>query len=110
MLGLKPLTAKPLGGYLCDTGTFQNYRKASWDAMGENTLAMGRDTQIAPDVRFLGRNIIGAGTVIEPGATLTNTICWENCRIGAGASLEGIILAQGVEVAPNTRLKNDVKA
>jgi NDP-sugar pyrophosphorylase family protein len=110
MLGYKPLTALPLGGYLCDTGTFQNYRKANWDAMGENMLAAGRDTQIAPDVQFLGRNIIGAGTIIEPGATLTNTICWENCRIGSGATLEGIILAQGVQIAPNTHLKNDVKA
>jgi NDP-sugar pyrophosphorylase family protein len=110
LLPHKPLAARPLNGYLRDTGTFQNYRQANWDAMGEKTLSTGRDVQIAPDVQFLGRNIIGAGTIIEPGATLTNTICWENCHIGAGAVLEGIILAQGVKVAPNTRLKNDVKA
>ena len=101
--------ATPLKGHLCDTGTLPSYRQANWETMGTETLLLGENVQIAPDVQFLGRNIIGANTIIESGAVLTDTICWDDCHIGANACLTQTIIARGVRVAPHTVCQDDVR-
>jgi bifunctional UDP-N-acetylglucosamine pyrophosphorylase / glucosamine-1-phosphate N-acetyltransferase len=49
---------------------------------------------------------IGVDTVVEPFARiLGNTVIGEDCRIGAGAILEGAQIAGGVEIAPFSIVK-----
>lgn len=98
----------PLNGYLQDTGTPETYRQANQDALSGRTgdaplapdgrLLMGENTQIAPDVVFDGWNVVGRDGVIEKRAHLADTILWANCRIGAGAHIQGAVLGAGVMV------------
>ncbi len=97
--------ARPLDGYLKDTGTPENYRQANWDALqlhGERAIAP--DAWIASGARLAGRNVIGAGCRIEYGASLTDTILWDDVTIGAGARLENVVLGHGVRIGPGVQL------
>jgi mannose-1-phosphate guanylyltransferase/phosphomannomutase len=91
------IVAQPLGGYLRDTGTPENYRQACWDAQ-RTALWIAPDATIAPDVRWEGRNCVGAGAVIAAGASLTDCILWDRVRIAAGAQVTGAVLGKQVVV------------
>jgi NDP-sugar pyrophosphorylase family protein len=101
-----PLYGKLLGGYLQDTGTPQQYRKANWDALAgkigrqyaDKRLWVGDHTEIAPSVSYFGRNIIGSGVTVGAGATLTDCIVWDGAKIGSGSVLTEAIIGQGAMV------------
>ena len=98
-----------------DIGTLQRYMTASQtllDAMVRGALALPNDTCITADslihdtAKVTGtmiRSIAGERSVIE--GTLTDTVVWDDCRIGRSAKLEGCIVAHGVEIA-NVDLRN----
>ena len=90
--------ALPLGGYLRDTGTPENYRQASWDLLERGEPGVHPTAQLAESVALTGRNVIGAGCTVARGAELSESILWEGCQIGAGAKLNGAILGRGVVV------------
>lgn len=101
------LYALPLSGYLQDTGTVPTYQQANWDALegrtgappeGANGLLVGRGAQVARDASFSGRNILGSGVLVESRAHLSETIIWDECRIGPGAQIDGAILGRSVTV------------
>ena len=101
-----PLYGTLLGGYLQDTGTPPQYRKANWDTLAgkigtdyaDNALWVGNDAEIAPTATLSGRNIIGQGAVVGVGASLTDCIVWDGARIGAGAVLTEAIIGRGAAV------------
>jgi mannose-1-phosphate guanylyltransferase/phosphomannomutase len=107
LLDLGIIFTCPFTGYLQDTGTVDSYRRANWDVLEGRTgdapasphgLLLGKDVHVARDVRFTGRNIVGDRSVLGAGASLTESILWEGCRIGAGSSVSGAILGRDVAV------------
>jgi mannose-1-phosphate guanylyltransferase len=49
------------------------------------------------------RLVSGAGTEIDPGATLNRTVVWDNVRIGAGCVLNDCIVCDGVQISAGSR-------
>jgi NDP-sugar pyrophosphorylase family protein len=97
--------ARPLDGYLKDTGTPENYRQANWDALQlHSERAIAPDAWIASGARLSGRNVIGASCRIESGASLTDCILWDGVTVGAGARLENVVLGHGVRIGPGVSL------
>jgi NDP-sugar pyrophosphorylase family protein len=105
LLAERPLTlfARPLGGYLQDTGTVSSYRQANWD-MIEGRVGRPAEPAIAPSAHvtvgaYLGnRVILGAGVHIESSASITESILWDDVFVGTDARIEGAILGRGVRV------------
>lgn len=96
------LVAAPLNGYLRDTGTPENYRQANWDAVAlHGAPALSPESRIDPAATLLGRNVVGAGCRVEPGATLEECVLWEGVRIGRGAVVRGAILGRNSAVGAN---------
>lgn len=97
-----PLFGTLLGGYLQDTGTPEAYRQANWDllagkagaAFDNPCLWIAPTAQIGPSVTFIGKNVVGDGVVIGDGATLKDSILWNNSQVAPGAVLEDRILAK----------------
>lgn len=85
------VVALPLGGYLRDTGTLENYRQANWDLLKRGEPSRHPTAQIHPTAQLIGRNLIGA-----------------NCVVHANAVLEECILWSGVTVPPHTHLTKTV--
>jgi len=103
-------------GLWFDIGTPQRYRSASrtlLDLMVRGQLAAPGNTHITGDslahetatIRgTITRSIAGQRSVI--GGTMTDTVVWDDCRIAAGATLDGCIIAHGVEIAAPIDLRN----
>lgn len=99
--------AAPMGGYLQDTGTVASYRQANWDALSgatgaaplaPNGVLIGDGAQVADNALLTGRVVLGHGGVVETGAQVAETICWDGCSIGAHARVTGALLGRGVFV------------
>ena len=113
--GAHRLAAAPLGGYLQDAGTVDNYRKANWDvldgATGDAALAvcgmtLGEDTLLSSSAVLDGRNIIGGDCFVGENAHLTDCIVWNSCRIGPGAILTSAILGRNVVVGTGAVIRH----
>lgn len=46
--------------------------------------------------------VCGEGSVIEPDARVSDTVMWENVRVGEAARLRECVLGDGVEIAPGS--------
>lgn len=104
------IAALPLSGYLQDTGTLPNYRKANFDvltgATGDPAIAvcgqtLGEDTLLASSALLDGYNIVGGDCFVAEHAHLTDCILWDGCRIGTGASITNAVLGKNVVVGAN---------
>ena len=105
--GMHKMTARPLAGYLQDTGTVENYRKANWDVLDGETgdpplaicgVTMGEDTMVASSAFLDGHNVIGGDCFVAEDVTLTETILWDGCSIERGATVTDAILGRRVVV------------
>jgi NDP-sugar pyrophosphorylase family protein len=85
---------------LQDTGTPDTYRQANWDMLEDQSTvrSVATTAQIAADVHWHGRNVVGDRVVIESGARLTDCILWEDAHVGAGVILDQAILAGNAQV------------
>ena len=94
----KDLVKENLGhvrAFLCeadfwDVGTPADYLSAC--------LAVGR---IEGDV-----SQIGSGSIIEPSARVIDSVIWDNVSVGAGATLERCIVADGVTIPAGASYRN----
>jgi NDP-sugar pyrophosphorylase family protein len=50
----------------------------------------------------------GRGTTIDPSARVAQSILWDDIEVGANASLEGCIAADGVRVPPGARYTHSI--
>ena len=99
-----PLYGTLLGGYLQDTGTPEAYRQANWDALAgraggvypDPNLWIDPTASVGRDVSFVGRNVVGAGTVIGDGAIVAESILWAGAQVAPGGRVRDTILAPGV--------------
>jgi len=121
--------------YWCDIGTPDEYRRASADVVNglfriANTRANGVDptARVSPTaslddnvwigpgatiedhVRVTGPSVIGAGVVVERGASLEASIVWEDARIGEHASLRASVVGSRYAVPANAVLERAVVA
>jgi len=104
----------PLFGYICegywrDIGNLNEYQKGQNDAIsskvqlssrgrmrGKNTY--GKNTKLAPTVKFTGANFIGDNSIILEFAELTNSVVGNGVKIGAGVKLINAIIWNNVEI------------
>lgn len=105
------LCGTPLNGYLQDTGTPDQYRKANWDALAGAAGPIATDCQlwispsadVHPSVKFSGRNIIGAEVSIGKDCWLHDCIVWDNATVGCGAHLDQAIIGLGATIREMAR-------
>jgi NDP-sugar pyrophosphorylase family protein len=50
--------------------------------------------------------VIGRNCLIGNGASISNSVLWDNIFIGAGASVIGSIIASGAKIDENARLED----
>jgi NDP-sugar pyrophosphorylase family protein len=50
----------------------------------------------------------GRGSVVDPAATLTRTIVWDDVTVGAGCVLEECIVTDGVRVPPGSSFRKQI--
>ena len=121
------LYSRRLEGYWMDIGTPERYLEACWDILGRNVeteagakmngegthVAAGAEVDDAARIAdlsfidadsFVGpaaigpRAVLGTGTSVGEGATVTGSALHPACRIGAGATVTGSILSAGAIV------------
>ena len=51
---------------------------------------------------------VGAGSTIDPTASLTRTVVWDDAVVGAGCRLDECIVADGVTLPPGTTLRRRI--
>jgi NDP-sugar pyrophosphorylase family protein len=113
--GREPIAGVVDDGLWFDIGTPQRYMTASrtmLDMMVHGQLAVPRDTHVAGDslghdtakMNRMSRSIGGARSVIE--GMLTDTVVWDDCHIAPGVTLDGCIVAHGVEITAPVALRN----
>jgi mannose-1-phosphate guanylyltransferase/phosphomannomutase len=71
------------------------------DAQIGSPVAIGNNVRIGVGVQITGNVVIGDGCVVEPGATLTNTILWTGAVVKKGTHLNGCLVGKGAEVHTN---------
>ena len=102
--------ARPLNGYLQDTGTIGAYRQANWDILegraGTKESGISDSAQVAGAAILSGRNVVGANCILSPGSISDETIYWDNCVVGENAHITGAILGSGVHVGAGARIGN----
>jgi len=86
------VVALPLGGYLRDTGTPENYRQANWDLLARGEPAIHPTARIHPTATLVGRNVIGAGCVVAAHAHLEECLLWPGTAVAEGTSLKDVLL------------------
>jgi NDP-sugar pyrophosphorylase family protein len=115
-----PIYAEHVNGYLEDTGTFDRYRKVCFDTLdgkagGITDLPIERGVYIAGDARFeradeyaRGHVSISSRTHVDREGSVTDSILWEDCEVGACAAVADSILAERCVVGPGARVTNSV--
>ena len=101
-----------VGAYWADVGTPARYRQVVADCVGDRLPRVagwprGGPTggychptaQIDGTARLIPPFAIGAGCRVGPGATVADTILWDEVHVAAGAQVQGSILGSGVVVA-----------
>jgi NDP-sugar pyrophosphorylase family protein len=98
------LFARPLSGYLRDTGTPESYRLANWDLLERGVPGTHPSAIVSPEASLQGHNVIGADCQVAAGAHVSESILWEGCVVGAGARVSGAILGRGVCIGAGVTL------
>jgi mannose-1-phosphate guanylyltransferase len=102
-------------GLWFDIGTPQRYMTASRTLLalmvrGElapSEMRIAGDSLVHDTAKITGamsRSIAGERSVIE--GALTDTVVWDDCRIAPGTTLDGCIVAHGVEIPSGIELRN----
>ncbi len=112
------LYALPLEGYWMDFGTPERYLQATWDILDgrvatavEPTAAgvfIDPEAAVAAGAELAGRVVIGAGCLVEPGATVTDSVLLAGSSVGTGARVGNSILAPGAVAEPGAVLDGAV--
>lgn len=133
-----PMYGWEAGGYWCDIGDLDAYVQANLDLLSGRTrlrppgrevapgLWLDGDADLEPGVEVRGPAyigpgsrvqrgarlaegvVLGAGTLIEPHATLKRTVLGRENRIGSRAALRGVAAGDGVRVGAGANLYEGV--
>ena len=72
-------------------------------------VLLGPGARIAAGAVIVGPASIGADSQVGPDALVARSSVWERCRVGAGAVVDGALLAHGVAVAAEEQLMGAVE-
>ncbi len=61
-------------------------------------VILGPGVSVGENATVLGPAAVGAFSRIEPGAVVSRSVLWSDCRVGAGATLDRCLLADGARV------------
>jgi mannose-1-phosphate guanylyltransferase len=103
-----------LDGYWMDIGTPERYLQATWDILegrvttdveprGDGVLVVG-DATVADGATIGPRAVVRSDCRIGEGATVTESVLLDGCRLENGAEVRGAILAPIVEVGQCARV------
>jgi NDP-sugar pyrophosphorylase family protein len=93
------------GAYI-ETGQVLAHPTA-WVAPGARLVGpvlLGPSVKVASGATIVGPTSLGAECQVEDDALVSRTVAWNRCRIGAGAVVDGCVLADDASVAPRARL------
>jgi NDP-sugar pyrophosphorylase family protein len=79
----------------------------AWVAPGARIVGpvlLGPSVKVASGATIVGPTTLGAECQVEDDALVSRTVAWNRCRIGAGAVVDGCVLADDASVAPRARL------
>ncbi|MDX6602476.1 MAG: mannose-phosphate guanylyltransferase [Solirubrobacterales bacterium] len=103
-----------LDGYWMDIGTPERYLQASWDILEGRVetrvqptapgMLVARMAEVADGARIGPRVVLGAGSRLEVGAEVRESVLLDGCVVGEGARVTGSILSAGVEVQAGATL------
>jgi NDP-sugar pyrophosphorylase family protein len=85
----------------------------AWVAPGARLVGpvlLGPSVKIAANATIVGPTSLAADTTVGEGALVSRSVAWDRCRIGAGAVVDGCVLADDAEVRPHTRLFHSFRA
>jgi Nucleoside-diphosphate-sugar pyrophosphorylase involved in lipopolysaccharide biosynthesis/translation initiation factor 2B, gamma/epsilon subunits (eIF-2Bgamma/eIF-2Bepsilon) len=104
------MLAVPSDAYWKDVGNLTIYRQAQRDCIDgkvhvefpkgaevANTCVVCAGAKVDGEVRDY--SVVGAGAVIEKGATVVNSVLWDGAVVKAGTYLENCVVGSGVTVA-----------
>jgi len=70
----------------------------------EETVEIGENVKIYPNVYILGNTKIGSGTVIYPNTTIEDSVIGENCEIKS-SYIEESVVKNNVQIGPFAHLR-----
>ncbi|QPJ60613.1 MAG: NDP-sugar synthase [Candidatus Nitronauta litoralis] len=113
-------------GYWQDMGTREQYLQVHKEILdgkttlpassstalpeGANIVApvwIGKDCKISNAATIGPYAVLGKGCVVENGAEIKNTVCWERVRTGENARIESSVLATGVVVLADAEISKE---
>lgn len=113
-------------GYWQDMGTREQYLQVHKEILdGKTTLPASAPTALPAGVKivapvWIGKDckidtgatigpyaVLGKGCVVEAGAVVKNSVCWERVQIGQNAKVENSIIATGVGVPANSKISKE---
>ncbi|MFZ5899476.1 MAG: sugar phosphate nucleotidyltransferase [Bacillota bacterium] len=124
----KPLFGVVLDGYWCDIGNLEAYMQAHQDVLSGRVAVKIPGKEIAPRVwagadvhldaecvlkgpSFIGdscvigpgatidsHTVFGSGCIVQGGASVKRSVCWDNVYIGPRAHVRGAVLCSRVQV------------
>jgi len=123
--GGAPIYAVEIADYWCDVGDKAVYMQAHQDlaygriALDDNfgvlesyenggRAILGKNIAVADNVQWHGFASVGANSRLGPGATIKNTIIWDNCIIGKGVSISNAIITSGCRIEAYSRVTGTV--
>ena len=130
----RPLYGFATTSYWKDVGNLQVYRQTNFDALNGlvhldfglpqtspgvwqgdgvqvdptaqvgSPVVLGHGVTIGAGAKILANTILGDGSVVEPNATLKDTILWANARVSAGTHLERCVVGTQAQVQSNVAI------
>ena len=85
----------------------------AWVAPGARLVGpvlLGPSVKIGAGATIVGPTSLAADTQVGEGALVSRSVTWNRCRIGAGAVVDGCVLADDAEAPPHTRLFHSFRA
>ncbi len=91
--------------YWCECSTPQRYLSKSLEILKNRGLENLTDSPIGASCQGV---VAGHSVRVEGDSCLENSILWNQIGVGRNCSLRGVIVADGVDLAPATRLSNAI--
>lgn len=105
--GLKGGVFGPLGG----AGRLIERDAASDDEEAVKIFApcfIGENCRLSKGSKLGRYAVLGSNCIIQDGASVENSVLWDNIEIGWRSKAEGCVIASGVKVAPGAAFRDEV--
>ncbi|MFN0095605.1 MAG: sugar phosphate nucleotidyltransferase [Dehalococcoidia bacterium] len=104
----RPVLGYTFSGVWADIGTPARYLELTQTLLARDGLAYFGPGAVVDARSQVSASSLGDRTTIEPDAIVTESVLWEDIRVGAGARISRSILADGVQVGAGAVLDGAV--